>query len=78
LLTQLQFYKIKEISLTLRSEILNGEFHYYDLTDFPEGCCGLVSERFLLPRLIEAGFQNIQYISECVNTKGQSHAWLEY
>jgi hypothetical protein len=64
--------------LNLRTEILKGEIPHYILNDFPSGCCGFVSEMFLMPRLLNAGFISTKYVGGRKNEKGESHAWLEY
>ena len=76
-MTQKEFTKIKKISLRLRHQILSGEIRFIGSDDFPVGCCGNVSQYYLINRMIDAGFKETVYVNGYCD-KYNSHGWLEY
>jgi hypothetical protein len=76
-MTQQQIERIEEICMALRSEILRGEVNFINSENFPEGCCGNVSQDFLIHRLVAAGFKETVYVNG-TSAKYPSHGWLEY
>ncbi|MBE9466810.1 MAG: hypothetical protein IMY72_00655 [Bacteroidetes bacterium] len=77
-MTKSEIKVIWQICFKLRQQILSSEIQFIGSNEFPSGCCGNVSQDWLLPSLTEAGFKNIQYIYDKENSKGKSHSCLEY
>jgi hypothetical protein len=77
MLTNKAINLIRTITLELHQQILSGKIKFIGSKDFPAGCCGNVSQNYLIQRMHNAGFTETVYVNGS-SEKYPSHSWLEY
>ncbi len=76
-MTTKELKKIREITSLLRHQILSHEIRFIGSDDFPDGCCGNVSQDYLIHRMNNEGFKETLYVNGYCD-KYNTHGWLEY